>query len=222
MSDALEQVAFDIETTGFDVDDVVTVVGFRLPLGCQVFCQTDGRTSDDVEATLQGRLDEHVNVAVHDSEAALLEAVAEFVEMRLRGDDVLLTAFNGETWDGGFDLPFLRTRFAANDLAWPFRDIPYADLFPIVKKLFNTTVDGESRNDLVTTYGVLCDGEFGEIDPFDDSKEAVTAFDNGRFTTLVAHNAADVLRTAALGELAEQYCSKSDFQVKSLTPTSHG
>ena len=94
MSDTLELLAFDIETTGFDADDVVTVVGFRLPLGCQVFCQTDGRTSDDVEATLQGKLDEHVNVALHESEAALLEAVAEFVQMRLRDDDVLLTAFN--------------------------------------------------------------------------------------------------------------------------------
>jgi DNA polymerase III epsilon subunit-like protein len=222
VSDTLELLAFDIETTGFDADDVVTVVGFRLPLGCQVFCQTDGRTSDDVEATLQGKLDEHVNVALHESEAALLEAVAEFVQMRLRDDDVLLTAFNGETWDGGFDLPFLRTRFAAHGLDWPFVDVPYADVFPVVQKLFNTTINGESRSGLVTAYDVLCDGEFGEIDPFEDSAEAVTAFENGRFTALVAHNVADVLRTAALGELAEQYCSKSDFQVKSLTPTSHG
>jgi len=33
----LDQVAFDIETTGFDVDDEVTVVGFALPLGVRVF-----------------------------------------------------------------------------------------------------------------------------------------------------------------------------------------
>lgn len=29
----LEQVAFDIETTGFDVEDEVTVVGFELSMG---------------------------------------------------------------------------------------------------------------------------------------------------------------------------------------------
>ena len=203
MSDVLEQVAFDIETTGFDVDDVVTVVGFALPLGARVFCQTAGRASDAVEEDVQDRVEQHVIVSVHDSEAALLEAVAEFVAMRLRDDDVLLVAFNGETWNGGFD-------------------VPYADVFPLMQKLFNTRVDGESNSDLVTAYDVLCDGDLGALDPFDDSAEAVTAFEDGCFTEIILHNVADVLRTAALGRLAERYCSRSDFNVKSLTPTSHG
>jgi hypothetical protein len=33
------------------------------------------------------------------------------------------------------------------------------------------------------------------------------------------HNVADVLRTRALGRVAERYCSTSEFKVKSLTPT---
>jgi uncharacterized protein YprB with RNaseH-like and TPR domain len=222
VSDVLEQVAFDIETTGFDVDDVVTVVGFSLPLGVRVFCQTAGRDSDGVEEHVQERVEEHVIVSVHESEARLLEAVAEFVAMRLRDDDVLLTAFNGETWDGGFDVPFLRTRFAAHGLDWPFVDVPYADLFPVVKKLFNTTVDGEPQSSLTAAYNVLCDGNHAALDPFDDSAEAVTAFQDGRVTDVILHNVADVLRTAALGRVAERYCSRSDFQLKSLTPTSHG
>jgi hypothetical protein len=37
----------------------------------------------------------------------------------------------------------------------------------------------------------------------------------------VVHNVADVLRTRELGTLAERYCSKSDFKLKSLTPTRH-
>ncbi|MDS0258688.1 ribonuclease H-like domain-containing protein [Haloarcula sp. S1CR25-12] len=222
MSDALEQVAFDIETTGFDVDDVVTVVGFSLPLGVRVFCQTAERTRDGLEEDVQDRVEEHVIVSVHDSEAPLLEAVAEFVQMRLYDDNVLLVAYNGETWNGGFDVPFLRTRFAANGLDWPFLDVPYADLFPVIRKLFNTTVDGESQSSLTAAYDVLCGDEFGEIDPFDDSKEAVVAFNEGRFVDVIQHNVSDVLRTAALGSVAERYCSKSDFQVKSLTPTSHG
>jgi len=222
VSDVLEQVAFDIETTGFDVDDVVTVVGFSLPLGVRVFCQTRGRTSDGVEEHVQERVDEHVIVSVHESEAALLEAVAEFVQMRLQEDDVLLVAFNGETWRGGFDVPFLRSRYALGKQPWPFVDVPYADVYPLVKKLFNTTVEGEPQSSLTAAYNLLCDGNFGALDPFDDSAEAVTAFEDGRFTDVVLHNVADVLRTAALGRVAERYCSRSDFQLKSLTPTSHG
>ncbi|MDS0284034.1 hypothetical protein [Haloarcula onubensis] len=222
MSDALEQVAFDIETTGFDVDDVVTVVGFALPLGARVFCQTAERTCDGVEDAVQDRVDEHVIASIHDSEALLLEAVSEFVKMRLREDDVLLVAFNGETWQGGFDVPFLRTRFAEHSFDWPFVDIPYADLFPVVQKLFNTTVDGEPQSSLTAAYNLLCDGNYDALDPFEDSAEAVTAFEDGRVTDVVLHNVADVLRTAALGRVAERYCSRSDFSVKSLTPTSHG
>ncbi|MFC7021163.1 MULTISPECIES: hypothetical protein [Haloarcula] len=33
---------------------------------------------------------------------------------------------------------------------------------------------------------------------------------------------ADVIRTAQLGEIAQPYCSKSDFNLKSLTPARDG
>jgi hypothetical protein len=160
-----------------------------------------------------------VQVSVHGSEAALLEAVGEFVAERVLGRDVLLVAFNGETWRGGFDLPFLRTRYAAHDMVWPFRGVPYADLLPLVRDLFNTTVDGEDTADLETAYDVLCDGTGSAIDPFEDSAAAVTAFEDRDLEALVLHNVADVVRTGALGRLAQRYCSKSDFSLKSLTPT---
>jgi hypothetical protein len=131
----------------------------------------------------------------------------------------LLVAYNGERWNGGFDLPFLRTRYATHGLRWPFADVPYADLLPLISDRFNTTVDGEEENSLTAAYEVLCGGSDGEIDPFDDSSEAVTAFAEGRYAELALHNLADVLRTRALGNVAERYCSKSEFQVKSLTPT---
>jgi len=69
-------------------------------------------------------------------------------------------------------------------------------------------------------YEVLCDGQYSDLDPFADSAEAVTAYEDGRFGDLVVHNVADVLRTRELG-LLERYCSKSDFKLKSLTPTRH-
>jgi hypothetical protein len=216
-----EFVAFDIETTGFDVTDAVTAVGFELPLGCRVFVQTRGRETPDLKATVRERSGQHVVLSTYESEETLLAAVSTFAADRLREDDILLVAYNGERWKSGFDLPFLRTRYAAAGLEWPFRELPYADLMPIFNHRFNTSVDGESHSDLDGVYAVLLDGDLDAFDPFEDSSEAVEAFEDGTFATLVLHLVSDVLRTGALGELAQQYCSKSDFQLKSLTPTTH-
>ncbi|SEW00893.1 3'-5' exonuclease family protein [Halobacterium jilantaiense] len=219
----LESVAFDIETTGFGVDDAVTVVGFAVPMGVRVFVQTGGRSVTGLETRVRERVDEHVVVSVHESERELLEGVGEFVGRRLCDREVLLLAYNGERWKSGFDLPFLRTRLAQHGLAWPFSDVPYADLMPLISRRFNTTRSDasgdESQSDLVGVYETLCGGEYSGLDPFEASKEAVSAFEAGRFGDVVVHNVADVLRTQALGRLAESYCSKSDFNVKSLTPT---
>ena len=212
----LRQVAFDIETTGFDASDVVTTVGFAVPLGVRVFVNTGGRAAPSIDEVGGDVL---VKVSTHSSEHGLLAAVSGFVEERFRDADVLLVAYNGERWGGGFDVPFLRTRFARLDIPWPFVDVPYADVLPLVTKRFNTTVDGDAHNDLDTAYDVLCDGAYGDLDPFAESAEAVTAFEEARFAALASHNVADVLRTRDLGRLAEQYCSKSDFKLKSLTAT---
>jgi hypothetical protein len=217
----LDLVAVDIETTGFGVHDAVTVLGFELPLGARVFCHTGDETVADLGTTLQSQLSRPLVCSTHDSEAELLAAVTEYADDRLLNDDALITAYNGETWSGGFDLPFLRTRYALQDVAWPFQGLPYADLLPLISDLFNTTVDGDDQADLVTAYDVLCDGSLDELDPFEDSGEAVEAFEDGRFEPLVLHNLSDIGRTRALGVLAQRYCSKSDFQLKSLTPTIH-
>jgi uncharacterized protein YprB with RNaseH-like and TPR domain len=214
----LELVAFDIETTGFTVDDTVTVAGFVLPLGCRVFCQTDGRDASNLEARVQEHATGEIMLSTHADEAALLEAMQEFAAMRLRDDDVLLVAFNGETWRGGFDLPFLRTRYSRQELAWPFTNLPYADLLPLFDDQFNTTVGEDSHADLAGVYETLCEAACTP-DPFEDSGEAVDAFETGAFVELVQHNVADIQRTQALGRLAERYCSKSDFNLKSLTAT---
>lgn len=222
MTESLEFVAFDIETTGFAVTDTVTVVGFAVPMGVRVFCRTDGRPAPDLEVTVTDRVEQHVQLSTHASEEAMLEAVGAFTAERLYDDEVLLVAFNGERWKAGFDLPFLRTRLTLTGVAWPFCEMPFADLLPVVTRRFNTTDgNGEARTDLVGVYETLCDGEYSEFDPFEESAEAVTAFEDGRFAELVLHNVADVLRTRQLGLLAQRYCSKSDFQLKSLTPTIH-
>lgn len=217
----LELVAVDIETTGFEVGDVVTAVGFAVPLGVRVFVQTGGRRAGDVQGAVEDGVDTVVDVSVHESETELLEAVAGFASERLVGRDVLLVGYHGEVWRGGFDLPFLRTRLTRVDVEWPFRDVAYADVLPVVTDRFNTTVDGEDLSGLGDVYAVLCDGGYEAVDPFAESGEAVSAFEDGRFGELAMHNAADVLRTRALAVLAEEYCGKADFQLKRLTPVNH-
>ncbi len=219
----LEFIAFDLETTGFDVDDEITVVGFTLPLGCRVFVQTGTHYVDEttLEQAVRDRTDHHVQCSTHDSEMALLEAVGSFAADRLHGTARLLVAYNGELWKEGFDLPFLRTRLAATGVEWPFHDLPYADLLPVVRRRFNTTLDGETQSDLGSAYGILCEGALNDLDPFDDSAEAVTAFESGHLEDLVVHNVADLRRTAALGDLTQRYCSKSDYNLKSLTARIH-
>lgn len=219
MTGKLEQVAFDIETTGFDADDEVTVVGFAESMVVRVLVQTDGRSVPHLEESIQDAMSTVANVSAHPTERALLTAVTEFAADRLRDENALLVAYNGERWNGGFDLPFLRTRYAQLDVAWPFEDVPYADLLPLISDRFNTTIDGDEYQDLETAYDLLGDGSYDELDPFADSAEAAAAYANGDLEALVMHNVADILRTRALGQITERYCSKSEFQVKSLTPT---
>ena len=220
---SFEMIAFDIETTGFEVGDRLTVVGFDFPMGSKVFVNTAGERVTDLEERVREATGYHVSVSTHADETALLEAVGEFGRDRFTEDGLMLVAYNGEKWQTGFDLPFLRTRLSLNDIEWPFRDIPYADLMPVIERRFNTTVGSEDErravNDLVGAYDTLLGGEASQVDPFADSAEAVTAFDQGAFVDLVAHNVADVRRTRELGRLAQTYCSKSDIQMKSLTPT---
>lgn len=128
----LEPIAFDLETEGLTMDKEVTVAGLRFPLGAVVLLNTNGRS---VPGELETRvleksgLDE-IQIQVCDSERDLLERLREEADERIRGKNRMLVAYNGETWRGGFDLSFLRTRCGFNDVCWPFDDIPYSDLMP--------------------------------------------------------------------------------------------
>lgn len=214
MSD-LSPIAFDIETSGLDREAVVTVAGFSHELGTWIVLNTGGRSARiDQEAlarALSERGDRVVALEVVDDERALLEEVTAFIEDRLDGDRHYLTAYNGETWNGGFDLPFLRSAYLRNELAWPFGDIAYADMMEAVKR-FDT--NGES--DLVGVYDELIGEE--SYDPFDDSAAAVEAFEEGDWLPLLLHNLADIERTRELAELAGRFVPRSDFSMKNLAP----
>lgn len=219
---SLTPIAFDIETTGFETTAQTTVIGMVFPMGLRVFLNTDRRVVDANQLSHQQEslFGKTVVLSVHDSERALFDAFSASVGEKIAPREYFLTAYNGEIWRSGFDLPFLRTRLLTHEIAWPFTDVPYADLLPIFRARFNTTT-GEDEQDatLEHAYDQLVGGDLTAHDPFEDSSEAVTAFEAGDFESLVQHNIADILRTDALATVAEQYCSKSDFKLKSLSPT---
>lgn len=213
MSD-LDPIAFDIETDGFGDGAVITVAGFAHDLGASIICNLDGRNAPD-HTPLVTTLDQHysgtVQVDFVDDEQALLEAVATFATHQLDGDRHYLTAFNGETWSGGFDLPFCRTRFLRHGMDWPFGDVAYADMMQIVDRF-----DTNDHSDLVGVYDALIGEE--TCDPFEDSAAAVDAFESGNWLPLLKHNLADIQRTRELADLAGRFVARSDFKMKNLEP----
>ena len=219
----LTPVAFDIETTGFEATAQVTVLGLVFPKAVRVFVNIGEYAVDaeTLEASQSAQCDDHVVLTTHDSEAALLTAFSTTVSEKIGPRDYFLTAYNGELWKSGFDLPFLRTRFLAHEIQWPFEDVPYADLLPIFKARFNTTPSNgdDHQTTLGGVYERLIGGELTARDPFDDSAKAIEAFESGEFDRLVQYNITDILRTQALANVAQRYCSKSDFKLKSLSPT---
>jgi len=200
----LDPIAFDIETSGLDEDAVITVAGFAHGLGESIILNVDGCESYDRKALVTA-LDRAsagtVQLEIVESEHALLNSLASFATTQLDGDRHYLTAFNGETWNGGFDLPFCRTRFLNYDMEWPFGDIAYADMMQIVDRF-----DTHDHRDLVGVYETLIGEE--TCDPFEDSAEAVDAFEDDTWLPLLKHNLADIQRTRELAELAGRFVAR--------------
>jgi uncharacterized protein YprB with RNaseH-like and TPR domain len=212
MSD-LDPIAFDIETSGLDNNAEITVAGFAHNLGESLILNTAGQTADRkaLVTTLDQASAGTVQLKLADDERALLEAVATFATHQLDGDRHYLTAFNGETWNGGFDLPFCRTRFLQHGMDWPFGDVAYADMMQIVDRF-----DTNDKRNLVGVYDVLVGDE--TCDPFEDSAAAVDAFEAADWLPLLKHNLADIQRTRELADLAGRFVPKSDFSMKNLAP----
>ena len=210
----LDPVAFDIETSGLDDDAVITVAGFAHEIGESIILNIDGSDAPEHQA-LTTSLDKHssgaVSLEIVDNEKTLLESVASIATSQIDGDRHYLTAYNGETWNGGFDLPFCRTRFLNHNMQWPFVDIAYADMMETMDRF-----DTNDQRDLVGVYDQLIGNE--SCDPFEDSGEAVSAFEAAEWLPLLKHNLADIQRTRELAQLAGRFVPKSDFGMKSLEP----
>ena len=209
----LDPVAFDIETSGLGESAVITVAGFAHDIGESVILNTGGRDIDSagIAAELEAHSSGAVSLNAVNGEQALLAAVADVASSQLDGDRHYLTAYNGETWNGGFDLPLCRTRFLAHDMQWPFGDIAYADMMETMDRF-----DTNDQRDLVGVYKQLIGNP--TCDPFEDSGAAVDAFEAAEWLPLLKHNLADIQRTRELAQLAGRFVPKSDFGMKSLEP----
>jgi len=212
---SLDPIAFDIETSGLDDSAVLTVAGLAHSLGEVLILNTSGRTANSsrLEHALQQESNGNVEVLLADDEEALLRILHEVANDRLDDDKHYLTAYNGETWNGGFDLPFVRTACVSHGIDWPFPDIAYADVFEFVDRF-----DTGDVNDLCGVYSMLVDEP--SCDPFDDSGSAVNTFENADWELLLLHNLADIQRTLELAALGEKYVPRSDFNMKNLNPPS--
>ena len=115
-------VCFDIESTGLSAND--RVVSYCL--------------LSENDAT---------SMCCDCSEKEILEQLSVDVNTTLGGK--ILVTFNGENWSGGFDIPFLRTRYTILDMldVFPFSGVKHIDLMPIFQKKFNTAVVKESALD---------------------------------------------------------------------------
>jgi hypothetical protein len=209
----LDPIAFDIETSGLDESAVLTVAGLAHSLGEVLILNTSGRqaNSSQLENRLQSESVDTVEVLVTESEKELLKTLPQLAHERLDDDKHYLTAYNGETWNGGFDLPFVRTACISHSIDWPFPDMAYADVFEFVDRF-----DTGDVNDLCGVYSLLVDEP--SCDPFDDSGSAVSAFEDADWEPLLLHNLADIQRTLKLATLGERYVPRSDFQMKNLNP----
>lgn len=218
----LEPVAVDIETTRFHVDDRITVVGFYAEIGCHLFLNTLGRVADEneLQTEVESIVPSLVHLNVSESEEGLKQAVTEFTSSLIGSGNQMLVGYNSERWSGGFDFPFLRTRYACSGVAWPFKDIPHVDLYPVFKKRFCTSVEDGDMNDLVSVYKLFFGEDALDPDPFEDSSEAVSCATSGEFRDLLLHNFADVFKTYKLASLANRFVPKSDFQMKNLSQPS--
>lgn len=209
----LAPIAFDIETDGLDAEAVITVAGLAYEVGEVLILNTGGRRAESgqLEQVLRKWSAGSVDVAIAENEQGLLQILTEISKRRLDDDRHYLTAYHGETWNGGFDLPFVRTACVKHQVSWPFPNLAYADMLDVMDR-FETN----DKNDLVGVYDKLIGKE--SCDPFEDSGAAVDAYANGEWESLLRHNLADIQRTRELAVLAEAYVPRSDFQMKNLDP----
>jgi hypothetical protein len=192
--------------------------------------------ADGLEAAMVDASRASVRVRIADDETELLEEMAEEVFDRFDKEYDRLVAYNADSWKGGLDLPFVRTRCIQRGVDWMLDGVAFADLWLPVKKRLNTThtAYGASSdvNTLTGAHAILFEAE-GRVpflddvddqawyaaspyDPFEDSGSAAARYREGDLLPVLEHNLADVHRTWELGELVREFVPSKDLSEKKL------
>lgn len=153
---ALEPIVFDLETSGLEPTSVITAAGLATGMGALLILNTTGRDADADHLTtaVERASGSNVRVTVQPDEAHLLTALDEFAHERIDEDNDYLTAYHGETWSGGFDLPFLPRACMRRGVDWPFPAVAYADVLTVIDR-----VDTGDVTDLAGVYDDLVGGD---------------------------------------------------------------
>lgn len=215
----MDFVSFDIETTGFLANDVITTFTVADGETYNAWVNTNGAECDASSTIEDIRETTGLSVSIQfaSSEEELLSSVHDFIRASYSSDSTVFVAYNGERWKGGFDIPFIRTRCVLHNLPFPLKGYSYTDAQEVFgdKGRFNTTttvdgvfIDDLRRSDLVdfaTFAGVSANGNMdeiaarfpddpsAEIDGFDGSlKEAFTEWCDERSMERPTHTYRDL------------------------------
>ncbi len=93
----------------------------------------------DIETTGLCHHDKYILAALHVDESRIyydLDSLAE--AMKDLNSSWAIATYNGESYYGGFDIPFLRTLCIKEGRDWFLRGKQHLDLYPLVKKFLNT------------------------------------------------------------------------------------
>ncbi len=235
-----DHVAWDIETTGLEWSAQITAAGFWFPANHATVILNIGPHSieqDCTESELRDRSGADVRLIPVTDESSLLCEMRQVIFERFDREYNRLIAFNADSWKGGFDLPFTRTRCIHHGQQWVFDGVAFVDLWePVVKRLntaLRTDQTTESVNSLSGAYQVLCSGKQSTrdllqppdchhlyashpYDPFEESGSAVDHYERGEVHAVCAHNLADVHRTWELGELIRKFVPSRALTQKKL------
>lgn len=239
---ARRHIAWDLETTGLAWTDEITVSGIWLPGDtgtADLVLNTGGAEveTDRFESRLTACSGATVNVTAAPDETDLLETMRQLLFRGFDREYCRLTAYNGDSWKGGFDLPFVRTQCLKRGVDWVFDGIEFCDLWEPITKRLNTTVAYPGGTDAVNSLAGAHEILFGQettavvaqdvdddhpwyhdrrYDPFTESVHAVEYYNRGDFLPVLKHNLADIHRTWELGELVRTVVPPDDIDTKKL------
>jgi len=134
--DQVDFVSFDIETTGLLDTDIITTFTLFHENTYQVWLNLNGDTVEKEEIQQKVIDTSELDVRIHpqNTEQELINSIRKYISDEIELRTTILTAYNGETWKGGFDISFIRSRCLSNTVEFPFKDVAYTDIMPIFSK----------------------------------------------------------------------------------------